>query len=381
MQSTRTPLAAAFLGLTILVFGFVSGLGYQSFQHAQKNGKPSDDGANTAEPKPPVVRNLRVSPDGKLLAFTAIYDSSQRAGRFVFDLQTYRWNEKKTPRGWQDSPAQWSRDGRSILFQREKIPRAVEDATAGLHQETIRVQDGKFERAEPQHLFEGKEPEGEKTVAGFWTPNGQLVAKTRRESKALFLENNGAAQLVDRSPGTYYQNRAVRENNKTVFYTVRDVSVANNTVGLFRIAGGKSRQIGSTLSDVVWAYLADNARQLLICRNVPDGKNWQWSLYRVAPGSLQLQKQNTIPQDVIAVYWSPDYAHVLGAAGKSLWLIDIPTLRVKKLGKHDDWNADDAAWLISENAVIVASGGQLWKVNTRDGTRREVWKFPGEYWK
>jgi dipeptidyl aminopeptidase/acylaminoacyl peptidase len=382
MQRTRSPLAAALLGLFILGFGFVSGLGYQSLQHAQENGNSSGDPSTPkAPPQPPVVRNLRVSPGGQLLAFTAIYNQSQSAGRFVFDLKTYRWDEKKSPRGWQDSLAQWSRDGHAILFQREKIPRAVEDATAGLHQEAIKIQDGKFARAVPQPVFEGVEPSGEKTIAGFWTPGGQVVAKTRRESKALFVDNNGTAQLVDRSPGTYYQNRATRENNKTIFYVVRDVSLADNTVGLFRIANGKARQIGRVLSDVVWAYLADNARQMLVCRNAENGRDWQWSLYQVSPNALKLEKQNTIPQDVIAVYWSPDYAHVLGAAGKSLWLIDVPSLRVKKLGKQDNWNADDAAWLSDKQSVIVAASGQLWKVSTADGTRREVWRFPDEYWK
>jgi hypothetical protein len=381
MQSTRSPLAVAFVAFAILALGFVAGLGYQSFQHAQQNSSNNSTGnTSTSAPRPPVIRNMRISNNDRLLAFTAITNNSKHAGRFVFDLQTYRWNEAKSPAGWQDSIAQWDASGSRILFERERIPRPTDSVTPGAHQEKIWIKDGQLQRSEPEALGDELEVANEKSVASFWTPNGKLVMKTRRESKALFWEQNGTTKLIDRSPGTYYQNRAVRENNQTVFYVVRDVSLQNGTVALLRVVNGKSRRIGEEFSDVVWAYLSENARWLVICRYAPNGRDWEWSLYQLSPDALRLVKKAIVPEDVIAVYWSPDYKQILGAAGKSLWLVNIPDLNVKKLGERDDWNADDAAWLSREKAVIVGAAGHLWKVNTVSGVRREVWKFPDEYW-
>lgn len=374
MMSIRSSTQAALTGFVILGLGFIAGLGYQSWQHAQQ--KITD---NVGALRPPAVRNLRLSPDDRLLAFTAIYDDASQAGRFVFDLHNYRWNEQKTPAGWQDSISQWSDDGRSILFVREKIPRATQSADPGLYQEKIGARRDDPQRNDPK-ILAASAGQNEKASAGFWTPDGKLVVKTRRESKALYLHRDGGDVLLDRAPGTYYQNRAVREDGTTVYYAVRDVAFSSQAVALFRIKSGKAERVGSTLTDVVWAYLAENAQQMVVCRYAPNGHDWEWSLYRVAPDKLQLIQKNVVPEDVIAVYWSPDYKRVLGAAGKSLWIIELPSLRARRLGTRTDWNADDAAWLKHENAVLVAASGTLWKVNAADGSRREVWKFPDEYW-
>lgn len=376
---THTPATGrvALLAILLVALGFVLGIGYQTLQYAQQR---TISITTPALRRAPTVRGLRVSPDDRLLAFTAVYRNARQAGRFLFDLKTYNWNEAPTPAGWQDSISQWSNDSRRVLFARERIPRATNGGTAGLYEEKISPPGSDAKRNEPQELSSGTEPPGEKAYAGFWTPGGQLVMKTRRESKALFLQQNGAVQLIDQSPGTYYQNRAVIENGATVYYVVRDLSLQTGQTGLFRIRNGVSRQVGSALQNIVWAYLAENARWMIVCTNAENGRDWQWSLYRVSPTQLQLVKQAQIPEDVIAVYWSPDFKKILGAAGKSLWLIDIPSLQARKLGDRDDWNADDAVWLNKENKVVVAAAGQLWKVDITTGKRTEMWKFPEKYW-
>jgi len=404
MKSTPARIIAFAFGLLALGFGL--GFGFQTLQYANlQNGKnsvgnSSDDGENdSASPKisAPVVRGLRVSPDDRLLAFNGNYGanpgSSPQAGRFLFDLKTYNWNEAKSPAGWQDSIAQWSRDGKRVLFSREKIPRAAGEGEAGLYEEKIQVPQNKSandtaknqRQSTPAALSKGTEPAGEKAYAGFWTPNGKLVMKTRRESKSLYLKNDGknsdGAQNIDRSPGTYYQNRAVLENGVLAYYVVRDISIEDGTVGLFRIANGKAKLVGSTLSDVIWAYIAENARWMIVCRYAENGRDWQWSLHQVTPEKSVLARQTTIPEDVVAVYWSPDFKQILGAAGKSLWRIDVPSLKTQKIGDRNDWNADDAAWLSRQNAAIVASAGHLWKVDMATGKRIEIWKFPEEYWR
>jgi len=367
----------ALLAILLVALGFVLGLGYQTIQHAQQT--PDKTPAPTTR-RAPLVRGLRVSPDDKLLAFTSIYDNAQQAGRFLFDLKTYRWNEAQSPAGWQDSITQWSTDSKRVLFARERIPRAANGGEAGLYQEQITPPTNEGKRNEPEALSAGAEPPGEKAYAGFWTPDGKLVMKTRRDSKALFLKQEGEAQLIDDSPGTYYQNRAVTENGATAYYVVRDITQQNGKSALFRIQNGNSRQIGSSFNEIAWAYLAENARWMLVCTFAENGRDWQWSLYSVSPTQLKLEKQAQIPEDVIAVYWSPDFKKVLGAAGKSLWLIDVPSLQTRKLGDFNEWNADDAAWLNKENKVIVASAGKLWKVDVATGKRMEMWKFPNKYW-
>jgi len=405
MKSTPSAARIAAFAFVLIALGFALGFGFQSLQYANlQRGKTSNnstdgeksDVAGKKNPAP-VVRALRVSPDDRLLAFNATYGaakgSSLQAGRFIFDLKTYNWNEGKSPNGWQDSIAQWSRDGKKILFARERIPRAPGEGEAGLYEEPIALPPKKTaeksaakseknqRQSTPQALSKGVEPSGEKAYAGFWTPDGRLVMKTRRESKSLFLKAGEKAQIVDRSPATYYQNRAVLESGVLAYYVVRDISIADGTVGLFRVANGKARQVGSTLADVVWVYIAENARWMIVCRYAENGSDWQWSLYRVSPTQSILAQQATIPQDVVAVYWSPDFKQILGAAGKSLWLIDVPSLKSRKLGEREDWNADDAAWLTRQNAAIVASAGHLWKVDMASGKRSEVWKFPQQYWR
>jgi dipeptidyl aminopeptidase/acylaminoacyl peptidase len=389
MKSTPSAGRAMLLAVVLVALGFALGIGFQTLQYAQQQQRGAPPKGNAKDqtgtaPHPPLVRDLRVSPDDGLLAFSALYndgDNEKQAGRFLFDLKTYQWSETKTPDGWQDSITQWSSDGKRILFARERIPRPAGNGVAGLYEEKIVSRDAAQSRSEAQPLSEGLAPNGEKVYAGFWTPRGELVMKTRRESKALFLKEGETARLIDRSPGTYYQNRAVLENGKRAYYVVRDVSIESGEVALLRIQDGKTRRIGSTLSDVVWAYLSEDARQLLICRFAENGTDWQWSLYQISPQKMQLQKQAVVPADVIAVYWSPDFNTILGAAGKSLWLVDIPSLKTRKLGNRNDWNADDAVWLARESAVLVAAAGQLWKVDVKSGQSREVWKFPTRYWR
>jgi hypothetical protein len=61
-----------------------------------------------------------------------------------------------------------------------------------LYQEELGRTDGRTVSQEPESLTPpGTLPSGEKSVAGFWTPRGELIVKTRREPKALFQMRNG----------------------------------------------------------------------------------------------------------------------------------------------------------------------------------------------
>jgi dipeptidyl aminopeptidase/acylaminoacyl peptidase len=415
-HAANLPRRAAVLGVLLLGLGFVVGYGFHTVQSEQNSVPPNGAGLNggplngsTTPPvksTPPVVKGLRVSPDGKRVAFTAVSNKLQRANRFIFDLQTKQFNATVTPTGWQDYIVQWSSDGRKILFDREKIPRGVEETTSGLHEadavvgNTVTapssatplssISDAAGNAAAGNATAGNTEdrplaprdvlPPNDRSVAGFWTPDGKLIVKTRREPKFLYELQDGVTVPIDRAGVTYYQNRAVKENGKTVFYVVRDVPNQPQNAALFRIENGRSRQLGAAFEVPEWVYVAENGQWMIVCREAPDEENWQWTLYRISGQAARVVSTQVVPGDVSGVFWSPDRKYVLGASGESLWLIDIPTLKSRRLGSRTDWNADDAGWLPDAKSVVVAAKGKLWRVDVPSGTAREIWQFPPEYW-
>ena len=397
-----TPLRAAVAATALLCLGFAVGYGFHTSQSANRISstrpapKPTDTPtstlANSALPNststpkpfapiPPTTKGLRVSPDGKRVAFTGVYGDGVRAARFVLDLQSGAVDVRETPRGWQDFVVQWNRDSRKILFDREKIPRGVAEATAGLHEERFEYSNDKIMAQTPRNLTpKGVLPRGEKSFSGLWTPDGELVVKTRREPKSLFQIKNGRAVLLDRANGSYLQNRVVRENGRDVLYVVRELSNSPDSA-LFRVANGRARQIGETLRDVEWTYVADSARWMIVCRTSPNSRNWLWTLYRVSSTRATRSSTRSVPGDVISVFWSPDERAILGASGESLWTVSVPSLNTKRIGVKRDWEADDAGWIPQQNAVVVASRGTLWRVDVTSGQARALWKYPARFWK
>jgi dipeptidyl aminopeptidase/acylaminoacyl peptidase len=369
----------ALFAVLLVALGFIVGFGFHTMQRPP-HGNTDDEASGP--PVAPIVRGLRIAPNDKLLAFTAVYDASQRASRFVFDIANARYSAVESPRGWQDYISQWSADSRRILFEREKIPRPVEEARAGMYEESMGGDADSLKRETPNPLTEQLALPDEAITTGTWTPDNRLVLRTRHEAKSLFLEDSdGKATLIDRSLGTYYQNREVKEQGQLAFYVVRDVTSHGGVAALYRVVNGKAAKLSENLDKITWAYLSENARWLVVCRQAAAGEGWEWTLYQVTPLRATPVKTAWIPADVIAVYWSPDFKRILGASGKSLWLIDIPSLKVSQLGKRDDWNADDAAWLNHQNAIIVAANGTLWHVEVPSGKESQLWKFPASYWK
>jgi len=372
-MKTLSPVKVTLFSGVLLVLGFIIGLGYQSFQNAAEHQKPAPQKANL---QPPVMHGLRVSPDDQLLAFTGIYQHFTQSSRFVFNLKASTWSAVETPAGWQDSMVQWSKNGRTLLYERSKLPRVVIGAKAGLYSEKVLLNNGKPQWKNQTPLSQNLQEPGEQIYAGFWTPQDQLVVKTQHDDRSLFLAKNDRLTKIDHSPGTYYQNRFVGND----YYVVRDADRSGNKIALFRIHQKKSKQLGPNFSNIIWAYLSENAKWLLLCSNAVSGQNWKWDLWKVENEGLKKVTSAQIPSDVIAVYWSPDFKHIFGAVGNKLWLIDVPTLKLHQIGNRNDWHADDAAWLNHQNAVIVAATGKLWKVDIASGKATELWEFPKKYW-
>ena len=372
----RSPYLPLLLGMGLLSIGFVVGYGFQSRAAQTARLQPAKTPSPAAPSSPPLVRGLHSSPDGTLLAWTGVWDRSSRAGRVGFRCAfSSRARVVPSPLGWQDAVSQWRVDGRALLVEREKIPRAAADAKAGLYQ--VPVDRASLISGEPKNVTPTLPP-GEKLVSGTFAPDGTLLLRTRREPKSLFLAKGKSAQLLDRASGSYGQNRALKQNGQTVVYAVRDVP-GGKGVALFRVQSGRSVALTPPLQDVAWSYVSPTARYLVVAREDPDAGNYEWTLYRIGAKSAQQLKSQTVPADAISVYWSPDETQVLGAAGQKLWSISIPDLKVRQIGNRSDWDADDATWIGSKNTIAVAANGALWSVDVASGQAKQMWKFPPQF--
>lgn len=362
------------LGVGLVALGFVVGYGFHtlSAQTAPKTPVPVASPRNS----PPLVKGLHSSPDGALLAFTGVWDRSSHAGVWVVNPRTGRARLSPSPLGWEDFVSQWRADGRAILTEREKIPRATADAKAGISQTSVDRATLSF--SEPQDVTPPL-PSEEKLVSGTFTPDGSLLLKTRREPKSLFLAKDGSARLIDRSPTSYGQNRAVRQNGRVVIYAVRDVPQGGG-VALYRIENGRTTSLSPPLEGVSWSYVSPSAKWLVVARENSDTGDFEWTLYAIEAKRVRQLKLQTVPSDAISVYWSPDEKQILGAAGQKLWSISIPSLKVRQIGAKSNWNADDATWIGTQNAVAIAASGRLWRVDVASGEAKQIWKFPSQFW-
>ena len=373
---------ALVLGVVLLATGFLVGLGFQS--RATEQARSAIKTAPAATPAPaPLVKGLRASPDGRLLAFTGIYNNYGRGSVWIVDLKTGRARATASPAGWQDYVASWRADGGALLLEREKIPRPVAKAKAGIY--SAPVDAASLSAGEPEDLTPDL-PRGEKIVSGLYAPDGTLILKTRSDPKTLFRVEGKRAIRLDRAAVTYGQNRAVEIGGRKVYYVVRDVDKQPDKVALFRVeSAGKNagtRQISPVWNEdeIVWSYVSPSGKQLLLARYQGES-DWQWTLYNIEANAVKKIKTATVPGDVVTVYWSPDEKQILGAAGEHLWLISVPGLQATKLGQRADWNADDVTWIGNQKAVAVAAGGELWRVAVPGGQANKIWRFPEEYWK
>ncbi len=371
MNAFRTLLLALFL----VGIGFLVGYGYQA--RDPKSSPSRVVPAPLATPQAPQVKGLHASPDGKLLAFTGVYDNSERAGVWILNAATRRATTTPAPTGWQDFVTQWRSDGRALLLEREKIPRPVADANAGLYLAPV-ARNSTDSRIGAMAPFSFDLPRGEKIVTGLLAPNGDLLVRTRREPKSLYIVRDGGAVPVDKAAFNYGQNRPVREGKNLVFYVVRDVPNSEN-VALFRVENGRARQISPGWNDVSWSYVAPSGQQLIVARLDENEVDWNWTLYQITPQNVKLMRSARVPADVISVYWSGDEKHVLGAAGERLWSIEVPSLKCAPIGSKTDWNADDATW-IDNKSVAIAENGEIWRVDVGNGKAAKLWRFPNQFW-
>lgn len=376
VSAQRVRRRAVWLAAGMLLFGFVGGYGVGFGVRKREAKKAEAAKAPLPAALAPIVKGLHLSPDGRLLAFTAVYDESRRSSRFVLDASSGRFSGAESPGGWQDFVLGWDQASRSLLLRRERIPRPVAAASTGFYRQKLLA--GSWPRFE-SGLSEVKPelPRGEKSSFGFWDSSGRLIVKTRREPKSLFA---GRTRL-DSSPDLYLQNRVVREAGRDALYVVRN-STSNiaSPPALFRVQDGRARRLSGDLDGLEWAYLAENGRWMIAARLAANETDWKWTLYQVTPAKASVVREATVPGDVIGTYWSPDFKSVLGASGESLWVVEVPSLKCRKIGDAKSANADDATWSSDSRSVFVAVDGKILQVDLKSSQTRDVWRFPDQYW-
>ena len=377
MSRISFAVRALILGAVLMALGFFVGLGFQSRAAQQARSAPIP----TAQPTPgpaPLVKGLRASPDGRLLAFTGIYNNYGRGSVWIVDMKTKRARATASPLGWQDYVAGWRDDGRALLLEREKIPRPAARAKSGIY--SAPVEGGTLSTGEPKDITPHL-PRGEKIVSGLYAPDGSLILKTRSDPKKLFRVEGKTAIPLDHADITYGQNRPVRRGKRLFYYVMRDVVGQSDKVALYRVENGAARRISPVWNadDISWSYVSPSGSMLLLAS--AQGDEWDWTLYRIEANWVKKLSNAAVPGDVISVYWSPDEKQILGAAGDKLWLISLPKLQAKPLGTRTNWNADDVSWIGQQSAIAVAAGGELWRVQTDNGKADLIWRFPDEYWK
>lgn len=378
LEARRLHRRAGLLAAGMLLFGFLGGYGV-GFGVRNRETKQVEAKAPRPTALAPIVKGMKLSPDGKLLAFTAVHDGSRRSSRLVLDVQSARFSGAESPGGWQDFVLGWDRSSRSLLLRRERIPRPVAEAKTGFYRQKMLA--GDWPRFDTSLAEEKPDlPRGEKSTFGFWDESGRLVVKTRREPKSFYA--NG--KRLDSSPDLYLHQRLVRENGRDALYVVRNsTSAIDSLPALFRVQDGKARRLSEDLEDLEWVHVAEDGRAMIAARLASpeaEDSDWKWTLYQVTPSRARRVREGVIDRDVIGTYWSPDSKSVLGALGESLWIIDVATLKCRKIGDARSANADDAAWSSDSREVFVAVDGKILRVNLKSNQTREIWRFPDQYW-
>jgi hypothetical protein len=370
MNAATSPLKALLLAIFLVGIGIVVGYGFQSSANQTRNAAPTPTPIPT---QAPIVKALQASPDSKKLAFTATFNNTDKAGLWIFDINSNVANYYPSPIGWQDYVVAWKNPD-SLLIERERIPRGAAEATAGMY--SLPIKNGETD-PEEWTLHSPKLPRGEKLISGFYSPDGVLHLKTRNEPKTIWRVKDDKAEKLDQSTLAYGQNRATKDGKQNSLFVVRDISAADSRQALFRVENGKTTQISEPLEDLSWSYVAPSGKHFLIAREADE--EWVWTLYDIVGNSIRRIKEAPVPSDVISVYWSPDEKRILGAAGEKLWIIDTPSLKCTQLGTRSDWYSDDSTW-IDNQTVGVASSGKLWSIKVPSGQESLLWTFPKEFW-
>jgi len=225
------------------------------------------------------------SPDGKWIAFHShrsrqpvpSYDSEGSADDLFLRRAGGPPGEETrlTDFGWEVGPADWSPDGRKLVFcswERGGTPGVSKPWVV-----TIDPQSGKAVRTERFHLPQPLKGAEEAS----WSPNGSDMAieeKTAEDRRALWivsLDGKTAQKLVDYRSSTY-GGIAWAPDGKTVFYA----GLAGIRMQLFAIprSGGEPRRLTDDAANLLHPWISPNGRWIACTRSVQLKEIWRVKL-------------------------------------------------------------------------------------------------------
>jgi len=177
--------------------------------------------------------------------------------------------------GWEVGPAEWSPDGRQLVFCSWK-----KGGTPGISSPWIVTIDPDSGKALRTDQIELPQPlKGAEEAA--WSPQGHELAieeRTEENRRALWifdLESKRARKLID-YPSTTYGGIAWTPDGKTIVYG----GLAGNRMQLFAIpqSGGESRQLTHDTANLLHPSVSPNGRWIACTRIVQSKEIWRQKL-------------------------------------------------------------------------------------------------------
>ncbi len=239
------------------------------------------------------VRNHRLSPDGKTIAY--IKDGESLSDVFTLPASGGWPARVTTDRGlvayWDDEVPQWSPDGQWLCFTIDGHVH-VASVAGGLPRKITDFTDGAF---------------GPK-----WMPDshGVIVCVTRQEADQLLLTDKDGAwprPLTNKSDGDHWDAQP-SSDGKSIAYTFRPFDDLNRTdICLVDMSSGKMRTVYGRPKIRAW-----------MPRWSPDGKwiafisqeaGWD-DLWFSRPNGEAVHQVSKLGADISDIEWSPDGMHI-----------------------------------------------------------------------
>lgn len=308
------------------------------------------------------VRNHRLSPDGRQIAF--IWDREELSDVYVMSSSGGWPRRVSTQRAavayWADERPQWSPDGQWLAFTMEDHVH-VASANGGLPE---KISDFTAEASSP-----------------VWMPdsNGLVVSVERDEKVQIVLtdrEGGWPRRLVD-APGDVWNVRP-SPDGRFLLFTHRPFDDLNRLdIWLVEVETGQIRELTNTPKLRSWGGEWSPDGRLIAFISQQSGYNEVWL---VQPDGSNLRQLSHAGADVADLDWSPDGGQLActvnrqGAFDLALLAVDSGELRYLRTGKGyhawPQWSPDGSFLTVEyEDAQIPAD---LYRVEVADGRTTQL---------
>lgn len=327
----------------------------------------------------PKADYLKISPDGKWVAFTARLWPFSTGPLLIVNLASGEtWSAEYYDK-WEVYYATcWSKDGKRVLFFRGSIRNGH---TKGVY--SVSVPDFTINRIDL--------PELENAYGPVWSPDQkQIVYRIENGStgepgneKAIYIapSKGGDSHIITKASDVIYKFwLRPYEDTYRLFIKEHRRKSAEGTLELFSPDGSHLATLAKSLTSGVTALSADGCRFCLLERKD------RLRVYRLdEPGTAP--KMIKLPDELDDLKFSGSGYQLIGwgwARGRlvprQLWLIDTDSMSIRRIGKREWYPAfQGIEWMPNGKEILVSSEDKLWIVDIVSGAKRQVWQFPEKY--